>query len=577
MSIKSNESAHEIARELFIRDDVDSLKTLREERWLSNDAWFEFLNTAQLPDGDEDLDMLQKAPFALRVSDSISKPLLVMFMCGARRCCDYILDEIDHETLPNIRQSSGNILHAMVCGLEAKLRSKEEFLSLLDLLCARLSLQEMRKLSKDVGFYGLRPAELASWFGEFELSEKLLTIHLFEIHSEIRGAYRHTIYDLGDYDVHDENSRYFVSPFIIMLFTNSFPRVTKLKESGIFRKGAVFYSWARSIEQQNRFVQRFVCSSMILNMLITIFLSNKYSRKRLADSCNYAFHEQVNEVESYFELITIALGNLFAVMSISVVIVLLEIKYKQLKIGCNKLNGNYSEVNIFIFFFLVPSALTISCTIYWVVIMTNTRNYCDPKKMSELPFVLAGILLGVTIYTIYVAQFNRIFGRFVSNFLQMFGAFCAFFLLYFVLIVVSAKCMETWYKNQILYQNMSSPQTDENYNFFKNFYESIYSAFRMTLNIVDMNRPYFDLSFNKILHIAIVLILPFMFFNYIIGVVSSHLSVRIETEKETLLILDSTSTIIISVICRPFRRLWTKCTGRSARLRLHVVHPLTNS
>lgn len=70
---------------------------------------------------------------------------------------------------------------------------------------------------------------------------------------------------------------------------------------------------------------------------------------------------------------------------------------------------------------------------------------------------------------------------------------------------------------------------------FNNYTQSIYSAFRLSLNIVDLPLASSDVMF-MIFHWIYVLILPFMIFNYIIGVISTELSTMVEVQEESCLL-----------------------------------------
>ena len=140
------------------------------------------------------------------------------------------------------------------------------------------------------------------------------------------------------------------------------------------------------------------------------------------------------------------------------------------------------------------------------------------------------MLLCVLYILVHASTIFSLINYFISNFFAILYLFVPFLLFYFLIIVVFSRIFE---KIAIM-QSLPFNATGEDPVcglLFKDFTESVYTTFRLSLNIVDISRSSADLM-SMFVHLLFVLILPFMVFNYIIGVVTAELSSMVDFREE---------------------------------------------
>ena len=131
---------------IFLHDDANALASLRPVA----SQWFDFFNSeaAWQTSSTAWRQLCAKlASFDMASANiAVTKPLLLLFMCGAERCCEVALECLDAKELLAIREPVGNCLHALVFGCRSKLRPKSVFDALLTRLAAFLTADEMWSL-----------------------------------------------------------------------------------------------------------------------------------------------------------------------------------------------------------------------------------------------------------------------------------------------------------------------------------------------------------------------------------------------------------------------------------------------
>lgn len=151
----------------------------------------------------------------------------------------------------------------------------------------------------------------------------------------------------------------------------------------------------------------------------------------------------------------------------------------------------------------------------------------------------------VTYLLIFDLQFFGFICHFVSNYFDIINQFVAFLCMYNLLIIVFARLLETCNHFRVSYLNGTSPAFNgAESQLFDGFLESVYSTFRISLNIVDIPRS----SMNPmmiILHFIYIFVLPFMIFNYIIGVVSAELSTMINVREEKAILYRGLTSLFL--------------------------------
>lgn len=108
---------------------------------------------------------------------------------------------------------------------------------------------------------------------------------------------------------------------------------------------------------------------------------------------------------------------------------------------------------------------------------------------------------------------------------------------------------------------------------FQNFPESAYTTFRMSLNIIDLPRESMDWTM-RIIHIAYILILPIMFFNYIIGVVTTGLSSLDDVQFESEFLDRAKVGFFIEITNSSIRKFLQKFISKKKAFTITVCNPI---
>ena len=132
---------------IFLHDDANALTSLRPVA----SQWFDFFNSeaAWQTSSTAWRQLCAKlASFDMASANiAVTKPLLLLFMCGAERCCEVALECLDAKEEP-----VGNCLHALVIGCYSKLRPISVFEALLTQMAAFFTTDEMWSLHVSYGF-----------------------------------------------------------------------------------------------------------------------------------------------------------------------------------------------------------------------------------------------------------------------------------------------------------------------------------------------------------------------------------------------------------------------------------------
>ena len=154
------------------------------------------------------------------VAISLSRPFLLMFLYGAERCCRYTVAALDASDFGDLRQPSGNLLHALIAGSRAGFKASERYEAVLAMLLSCLTREQVHELCYFPGHLGLRPVELAIHWDQFRLAERLLCNGALSLtEAKVRGVHGIVTLDIDDYDTRQPDSRAAVSP--LMLLGNS--------------------------------------------------------------------------------------------------------------------------------------------------------------------------------------------------------------------------------------------------------------------------------------------------------------------------------------------------------------------
>ena len=182
--------------------------------------------------------------------------------------------------------------------------------------------------------------------------------------------------------------------------------------------------------------------------------------------------------------------------------------------------------------YTIPHFVACFGIVLWGYALSKPDRFCGATDYYYLSIAFATVNLCFLYHTIYEIQIITVASQFVINFFDIINLFVPFLILEVLVIAVFAR----------IFENMSSLQEsrlNETTNaaalserqLFKGYLESIYTTFRLTLNVVDLSRASTD-PMRMVMHWFFVLVLPVMIFNYIIGVVSAQVSAMVEVREE---------------------------------------------
>lgn len=517
------------ARDIFIRDDVAALTAMFEHSAPSQEAKQAFFDT---PVACQIVGEINEEP----TSDSavfISKPLLLVFMFGAERCCRLALQSLSVQDLFRIREDAGNLLHALVIGSHRKLRPAAAFDAALSTLLVTLSSAELRSLNAHSGHLGLRPVELAVRMDQFQLAERLLCSGVLQKVGKILcGPDVIVTYDLGEYSPNADNSRFLVSPCALLSADLSLERLKAIKESKILRPKSLFRAWEGLMTRNSRLLKSYGLAWMLISLLAIISCGHSLTRKKIALACNYP-HATLptwkDNCLEYTAFILALLGSVTYVL-ISTALIHWHRFHKKIKYRVSIKHSIFTYICLHC---SIPSFLACIGTGVWgYALLARPEAFCSSTNYYFLSIALAIVDLYFFYQTIYDFQIATIVSQLVTNFFDIIRVFVPFLILKILVIIVFARIFENISNLQVIHQNQTfNSGSAADHQLFNGFTASFYSTFRLSLNIVDLSRPSTDLMIMA-MHWIYVLIIPIMIFNYIIGVVSAQLSAMMEVREE---------------------------------------------
>lgn len=530
-------------RAILLRDDLEALAQLLAEVGINAESWTTRPKAAPTPPAAAALDP--------RLRDSLAffgQPLLRAFASGAERCCRFLLRAVPASRLVAAHEEAGNVLHAVVSGTAALPRSRAAFAAILEALLTHLSEDDVRRLCARSGHLGLRPAELAVRLDQFRLAERLLTAGaLAKVRQEACGPFVFVTFDLADYSFSAKKSRYLMSPPVLLAEDTSLGRLQKVKESQVLRPGSLLHVWATKMEFKKRAYVLLQISLCVLHGLLILVFGSAFSRKTLLSACNLGREPPPTVLEKAAEMFQMAVMLPFYSLAI------LEMLWCELCLLRSSYRHRhkqqfFSSAHIIILIqFGISSVQIVSSLLLKVVIVRRADNFCG--KDDYWYHAIAEFMLDYSVVyaALYGCALNRIFDRFLSNFFRLFMQILMFFLLYFILVFVFARTFENIHFIKSAFTNDSN---SDDAILYKDFLQSMYTSFRISLNTVDQSYDNTTDGVWMVAHVLYVVILPIMVFNYIIGVLSSNLSLWHETHEESSILSNVTINVFTDISLR---------------------------
>ena len=514
-------------------------------------------------------------PQELRVH--FSTPLLLMFLLGAERCCRLVLASLPFPVLLQSCEPSGNALHALLIGCARKLRPEAAFHAILAGLLDRYSEEELRQLNQCSGHLGLRPVELAAHMGEFALAERLLCNGVLrKISATICGPDIVVTFDLGEYDISAEESRFFVSPLSLLGESLTIARLRKIKASNILRPMSLFHAWEEVLLQTSMTPRVQGTIWTLITFVIVIVTGNAFLRKRLAYECGYPDAEQPSSSER-----TLGIVSMFLVLFNCTYNFLISLMLfcRQLSLF-RKVGYKYKLFHQSYFMILcnfgVCMLLTWTGAFILLYFVTRPDHFCGQYDYYYIAGAIAVIHLSLIYSVMFTLQIWSVFNYFVANFFQISIQLIPFLIFYILIVAVFARIFESIInlRGDHVNATLTDNWTDAD-PLFKDFGSAVYTTFRLSLNIVDFSRASTD-KMTMIMHWIYVMILPFMIFNYIIGVISAQLSSMTEVREERALVYRAMSSLFIVSVNRSIDLMSSVYTCKKKSTTVSICVPITD-
>lgn len=431
-------------RLLSLRDDLPALLQLRARRFPNNRRWLQFLNSEESSDVAAWSTVANGLSSTSRdLSAPISRPLLLLFLCGATSCCDHVTAELSLDQLDGSRETAGNVLHALVLGLRASLRPRENYESLFDILLRRFGRSGVRRLGECCGHLGLRPAELAAKLEEFDFAERILTSGALSIvQQQVRGPNLLVTFELGPYDSTAEETRYLQSPIAFLSELESREELKRVKESKILRPDSLFNVWITSLYDQNiQFLWPFSIVSLI-TCLISAITGNSFSRKTIARACGETLDEPICWSEMMMEILVyillIVINSTYGLVALVFPLFLLISR-----MPIRSLLKMILENSKCYF----PNFLCLIAAFIWMRAVTFPTEFCS-KHMQQVHAVATAVVgIIFLIMSFYSSMLAPIVGKFLRNFFAVLNRFIVFLLFYLLMILVFASSFQILYFN----------------------------------------------------------------------------------------------------------------------------------
>lgn len=565
---------NESLRQIFTTDDVAALVQTCEQ--LESDknhpmpraAFFgtEVGNNSCLTDV-ENMDTIE-----CDTAVSITKAFLMMVLHGASQCCAFAMDTLSFQEMSSITETAGNLLHVLIIGCRARLRPPAVYDALLTEILDRESEEQVRILNEHCGHQGLRPVELAVALDEFRIAERLLCNGVLnKVKVCVCGPHIYATFDLGEYEYNSSNSRFFVSPVALLAKDLSLDRLRAIKESGILRKNSIFYMWATHVTKRGNWGNWFFCVMILMLITFSTFNGHDVLGESIRYACKYMNANEPKQSDMISEYI-----YLFFVVVLSMVSVpfatLVWYRWSQ---GLKALGYPFSFFRTRMFqislSYYIPTLMVIPWLSTSLVALFRPNTFCGSTLPVQYVVGILTILMNTSLLyiTLYSSQVFGFVSQFVSNFFDILSQFVRFLVFYIIVILVFARIFESINDLRRSHINGTLPVDMFNdHSLFQDYYASAYTTFRISLNVIDFSREYTDAVMASV-HLVFVLVLPFMFFNYIIGVVSAQLSSMVEVRYERTILHQTLASSWIMIMLNPFVCMLNSC--RNSNRKQHVT------
>ena len=558
-------------RRIFIEDDLRTFMKLMDGKNFLNlegpksNSWMS-TETSDISGTDIQCDTLVR----------ISKPLLLMFMFGAVRCCKLALNSLSVEDLLRIREDAGNFLHALIIGCRAKLRPPKDYEAILTIILNTLTAEEVRQLNATSGHFGLRPVELAVRLDEFQLAERLLCNGVLpKVRNEVCGPQTIVTFDVSEYDYDMPDSRYLLSPIALLVENLSLDRIRAIKEAGILRPNSLFHVWATSYISSGLVLNQMMCLGFAVIMLSVIFKGNPVGDTVVSVTCGYS-NSDAQTIHKYMDIFFVS----FLLFACSVNLPMALFVIFKWASTLKKFKYPFSFVTVAVFpvalNYLIPAVVVICTMLASAVFLASPQSFCGTNDHIYIAISSTVFSISILYMSLYASQMIRISGHFLANFFDILSQFVRFLVFYFIIVLVFARIFQNIVILRLNHNNGTSAIAKHDVHLFNGFQETIYTTFRVSLNIVDFSRASTD-TITMFVHLAFVLVLPFMFFNYIIGVVSAQLSAMVEVREERIYLHRTLLAIWGRIMFHPIDQLMNWCKKRKPQSLVTVCVPITDN
>ena len=419
---------------------------------------------------------------------------------------------------------SSTVIHGIIRAAALKPNYEVVYVRIYEFLISKLTMAQRRHLLFLEDSDGLRPLELAARFHTFLLFKRLLdTEGVYLFRHGILGAHMCTWYDVTDYESWEHGKRRQVSP--LRMFTVMEKEFLPSAKNTAFIHHPAIQKWTNSKILTN---VPYLCAWFCVRLTYTalIFVCAVADENHSWKEQTITMHTSGNSTVSPFEntcpepilILTHQRKTILTtmVMCFSVMILVFDfteagLYYFVHRPRDRRLYHAFGSRNFVVrtrFYRVCNFLLAASVLMFHSsrLLDTNTRSPVTSKA-----YMLANIL---NIWSLlFFIQFVPALGYFVTIIQRMLKDMFHFLVLYVILFFSFSQTFFTlFYMNQICSKD------------FTNLWWSMYSTFRVMLNMIDLTEEFQDTTDIAILHTIYVIVVPILLVNFLIALMSNSVS-----------------------------------------------------
>ena len=487
-------------------------------------------------------------------------PIFLAASSGSRGVLLYIIENGGNVL---VQDADGqNLIHVLILTLCGTVDNENAVMEMYDCVMQSIPLEMRRGLLMMENRNQLRPVEFASAMAKFRFTRKILeTEGIYKFHSGNLGSRICYYYDITDYEEKSAKRRRGKSPLDILTHIQH----EHLMDPGLAEllSMPMMLLWVKGKVQANRNGVFLWLLIRVLYHVLVMFVSTPYViliRKMAMRNVSSTMPPQNVTPGSDDDRIVWQHILLLSFIGSPVIIVLLNGAihlYRFLKLWINRNGTSSYAIGVMRNSFgvvrspLHPSLLFVLSV---GIALMPLFLYLDKMYLLAMTFVLVSFC---NLWScLFGLQFAPVIGRFVLIFSHLLPHIAPFFLFMFLIFCAFAVCFSTL-------NTMFSYHSHD----FRDFKNSLYSCFRIMLNMQDLSELNDRFGFaSMLLHILCVVILSIVLVNFLVALMSNSMA-EIYQQRDLVHFLhifraaqimdDSWITkIILRKLCRKKRLDW---------------------